>query len=45
MFVPAIPLGRLPGDIRIEGHTRVYCSLVLSVILSVDLWFVGSFLR
>jgi hypothetical protein len=50
MLAPAIPLGRLPGDIRFEGeHTRIYfpivTCLVLSVILSVVMWIVNSFLR
>lgn len=36
-------LGRLPGDIRVEGeHTRFYfpitTSIVLSVLLSAVLW-------
>ncbi|MBU2532586.1 MAG: DUF2905 domain-containing protein [Alphaproteobacteria bacterium] len=39
-------LGRLPGDIVIErGQTRLYLplmtSLVISVLLSLILWFVG----
>ncbi len=43
---PSIPwLGRLPGDIRIEGeHTRFYfpvtTCLVLSLALSAAIWFV-----
>ncbi len=50
MFVPAIPLGRLPGDIRIEGeHTRIYFPIVtcllLIVVLSVALWVVRTYLR
>lgn len=39
-----IPLGRLPGDIRIEGaNSRIFIpittSILLSVILSLALWF------
>ncbi|HEV3418560.1 MAG TPA: DUF2905 domain-containing protein [Pirellulales bacterium] len=50
MFVPAVPLGRLPGDIRIESeHTRIYFPIVtcpvLSVILSLLMCLVRSFLR
>jgi len=31
-----IPLGRLPGDIRIEGqNTRIYIPIVTSIILSI----------
>jgi hypothetical protein len=50
IFAPAIPLGRLPGDIRIEGeHTRFYfpivTCLVISLVLSAALWVVRSFLR
>jgi hypothetical protein len=51
VFGPAIPwLGRLPGDIRVEGeHTRVYfpittCILV-SVFLSLAAWLVQKLMR
>ena len=45
VFAPGLPLGRLPGDIRIESeHTRVYIPvttcLVLSLLLSAVLWLV-----
>lgn len=48
IFAPAIPLGRLPGDIRIEGdHTRFYfpvvTCLVVSAILTAVLWIVRTF--
>lgn len=47
-FAPAIPLGRLPGDIRIERPgTRIYIpivtSIVLSIVLSLVLWLIGRF--
>jgi Protein of unknown function (DUF2905) len=48
---PSVPwLGRLPGDMRIEGeHTRFYfplaTCLLLSVILSAIMWLVGKFMR
>ena len=51
MFGPAVPwLGRLPGDVRIEGeHTRIYVPittcLLLSVALSAILWLVRWFSR
>ena len=50
IFSPAIPLGRLPGDIRIEGeHTRFYFPLVtcllISAVLSAVLWIVRNFTR
>jgi len=50
VFVLVVPLGRLPGDIRIESeHTRNYfpiaTCLVLSVILSFLMWLVRSFLH
>jgi len=33
-----IPLGRLPGDIRIEGeHTRIYMPIVTCLLVSVVL--------
>ena len=43
-----IPLGRLPGDIVYRGkHTTFYfplaTSILLSVVLSVVLYFVGRF--
>ena len=46
ILIPSIPwLGRLPGDIRIEGeHVRFYFPLVtcllLSVVLTLILWLV-----
>jgi hypothetical protein len=51
VFGPAIPwLGRLPGDIRIEGeHTRFYfpiaTCLLLSLVLSVVAWLVRNLTR
>lgn len=50
MFVPWIPLGRLPGDIRIEGqHTRVYIPIstciLASLVLSGLFWMVRIFSR
>jgi Protein of unknown function (DUF2905) len=48
---PSIPwLGRLPGDIRIEGaHTRIYfplaTCLLLSVVLSLVLWVIRRLSR
>ncbi len=46
LFAPGIPLGRLPGDIRIErGGTRIYIpiatSILLSLLLSAVLWIVN----
>ena len=47
VFGPSIPwLGRLPGDIRVEGpRVRLYVPLMtcllLSVALSLVLWVVG----
>ncbi|GIW80490.1 MAG: hypothetical protein KatS3mg105_2297 [Gemmatales bacterium] len=37
LLVPAIPwLGRLPGDIRIEGeHTRIYIPITTCILLSL----------
>lgn len=45
VFAPGLPLGRLPGDIRVETeHTRFYFPMVtcllLSVVLSAALWLV-----
>lgn len=45
MYVPSIPLGRLPGDIRIENdNTRVYIPIttciLASLVLSGLLWIV-----
>jgi hypothetical protein len=42
-FAPALPLGRLPGDLRIERPgLRVYLpitsSLLVSAVLSLALW-------
>ena len=51
VFAPAIPLlGKLPGDIRIEGeNSRFYfpivTCLVLSALLSAVLWIVRHFMR
>jgi DUF2905 family protein len=51
VFGPSIPwLGRLPGDIRVEGeHTRFYFPLttciLLSVILSLAAWLVQKIMR
>ena len=48
---PSIPwLGRLPGDIRIEGeHTRVYIpittSILLSLVLSGIAWVIRQLFR
>ncbi len=47
LLIPGVPwLGRLPGDIRIEGeHVQVYIplatSLLLSVVLTLVLWAIG----
>lgn len=49
ILVPSIPwLGRLPGDIRIEGeNVRFYfplmSCLLLSLLLSLVLWFIRWF--
>jgi hypothetical protein len=45
MFLPGIPLGRLPGDIRIEnGNSRVYIPIttciLASLLLSGLMWLV-----
>lgn len=45
-FAPSLPIGRLPGDIRIERPgTRIYIpittSILLSVLLSLVLWVVN----
>jgi Protein of unknown function (DUF2905) len=50
MFAPGVPLGRLPGDIRIEtGGTRIYIPIttciVISLLLSGLLWIVRYFSR
>jgi hypothetical protein len=50
MFAPGVPLGRLPGDIRLEhGNTRIYIPIttciVLSVVLSLVFWIVRMFAR
>ena len=51
LFGPSVPwLGRLPGDIRIEGeHTRVYfpltTCLILSGLLTLVMWILRSFTR
>jgi hypothetical protein len=51
VFGPAIPwLGRLPGDIRIEGeHTRFYfpitTCIVLSIVLSLAAWLAQRLMR
>jgi len=49
LLAPSIPwLGRLPGDIRIEGeHFRFYfplaTCLLLSVVLTLVVWVIRSF--
>lgn len=51
LLVPSIPwLGRLPGDVRIEGeHTRVYIPIttciLLSVLLTGIMWIVRYFAK
>jgi hypothetical protein len=51
VFGPAIPwLGRLPGDIRIEGeHTRFYfpitTCIVLSIVVSAAAWLAQKLMR
>ena len=51
VFGPSIPwLGRLPGDIRLEGeHTRFYfpvtTCILLSVVLSLAAWVVQKIMR
>lgn len=45
LLAPGLPLGRLPGDLRIEsGGTRIYIPIttciVMSLLLSVALWIV-----
>ncbi len=48
---PSVPwLGRLPGDIRIEGeHTRFYfpitTCIILSVVLSLVAWVIRNLRR
>ena len=37
-FAPWLPLGRLPGDIRISsGNTRIYIPIVSSILVSIAL--------
>ena len=51
LLIPSIPwLGKLPGDIRIEGeNTRIYIPIttciLLSLLLSGILWVVRYFSR
>ena len=50
IFAPGLPLGRLPGDVRIEtDHTRIYfpiaTCIVLSIVLSTILWLVQRLSR
>ena len=47
VFGPSVPwLGRLPGDIRIEGeHTRFYFPITTCIILSVVLSLVAWVIR
>jgi hypothetical protein len=51
VFGPSVAwLGRLPGDIRIEGeHTRFYfpitTCIILSVVLSLVAWLIRNFKR
>jgi Protein of unknown function (DUF2905) len=50
IFAPGLPLGRLPGDVRIETeHTRIYFPIVtciiLSIVLSAALWIVQRLSR
>ncbi len=51
LLVPSIPwLGKLPGDIRIEGeNTRIYIPIttciLLSLILTGIMWLVRCFFR
>jgi hypothetical protein len=47
-----LPIGRLPGDFHWRsrsGHTQVYfpfaTSILLSILLTLILWFLGSFRR
>lgn len=47
-FSPSIPLGKLPGDIRIERpgfrlYVPITTSVVLSVVLSLVLWLFSRF--
>lgn len=47
-FAPGIPLGRLPGDIRIERpgfrfHFPLASCLLVSLLLSLVLWVVSRF--
>jgi len=46
-LAPSLPLGRLPGDLRIERPgLRVYLpitsSILVSVVLSIALWLVSK---
>jgi len=44
-LAPWIPLGRLPGDIRItSGNARIYIPIVSSILVSVVLSLVFSLL-
>ena len=51
VFGPSVPwLGRLPGDIRIEGeHSQFYfpitTCIILSVVLSLVAWLIRNFTR
>jgi hypothetical protein len=50
VFAPGVPLGRLPGDIRIETeHTKIYIPivtcLVLSAVLTGIMWIVQRLAR
>ncbi|REK19571.1 MAG: DUF2905 domain-containing protein [Planctomycetota bacterium] len=50
VLAPGFPLGRLPGDIRVDTDiTRVYIPIttciVLSAVLSAVLWIVGRLMR
>jgi hypothetical protein len=45
IFAPGVPLGRLPGDLRIEtGTTRVYIPIttciLISIVLSAVVWII-----
>jgi hypothetical protein len=47
-FAPSLPLGRLPGDVRIErSGLRVYLpitsSLLVSLVLSAAFWLLARF--
>ncbi len=51
LIMPSVPwLGKLPGDIRIEGeHTRIYIPIttciLLSLLLTAVMWLVRLFSR